>query len=77
MVDKVALQAELDKLYAVRTKLLCGESVEQVQFGAGGSSRRVQRTPADLPQVEARIRTIEGQLELNTARRRRPIGVAY
>ena len=77
MVDTAALQTELDELYVVRRKLLTGQSAESVQFGSGGASRRIQRTPADIKQVEARIRTLEGQLGINTARARRPFGVSY
>jgi len=78
MVDQAAaLQSELDELYIVRRKLLTGEHVEQYQFGRGDASRRVQRTPPDINRVEARIRTLEAQLGINTSRRRGAIGVSY
>lgn len=73
MADKEALQAELNELYAARTKLLTGSNRESISFG----DRRVQYTAADVNRLEARIRTLEGQLGINKSRQRRPIGVSY
>lgn len=73
MADKEALQTELNELYAVRTKLLTGSQREQVSFG----DRRVTYTAASIDRVEARIRTLEGQLGINKSRQRRAIGVSY
>jgi hypothetical protein len=73
MVDTAALQTELNELYAARTRLLTGSNLES----AGKSDRRLTYTPADMNRLEARIRTIEGQLGINVTSRRRPIGVDY
>lgn len=73
MVDIAALQTELNELYAARTRILTGSQQEQLSFG----DRRVTYTPADVNRLEARIRTIEGQLGMNVTRRRRAIGVDY
>jgi len=73
MADTEALQAELNELYAVRTKLLTGSSKEQVQFG----DRRVTYSAVNIEQVNARIRTLESQLGINKSRQRRAIGIAH
>lgn len=73
MVDTAALQTELNELYAVRTKLLTGSKLES----GGHGDRRFSYTPADINRVEARIRTLEGQLGINKSRQRRAIGVSY
>ncbi|HSH27721.1 MAG TPA: gpW family head-tail joining protein [Wenzhouxiangella sp.] len=73
MADKQALQTELAELYAARAKLLTGSMRESISFG----DRRVQYTAASMNRLEARIRTIEGQLGINSGRRRRAIGVSY
>jgi len=73
MVDTAALQTELAALQAARTRLLTGSQKESVSFG----DRRVQYTAANLDRLEARIRSLESQLGINTARARRPIGISH
>ncbi len=70
-------QEELDKLYSVRTRLLCGESAEEVRKGGGDSHRTIRFTPPRLPDVESRIRELERELGINQGNARRPIGVHF
>lgn len=70
-MDKAALESELDELYVVRRKLQTGKNPESVSHG----DRRVQYTAANLPDVEARIRTIESQLGINQENARRAYGI--
>lgn len=70
-MDEAALETELDELYVVRRKLLTGSKMESGSHG----DRRWQYTQADLPSVEARIRSIEYQLDINQENARRPMGV--
>ena len=70
-------QEELDKLYSVRRRLLCGESVEEARKGGGDSHRTIRFTPADIDRVEARIRELEAELGINQSNRRRAYGVHF
>jgi len=73
MVDQAALQTELDELYVARRKLLTGSKLES----GGHGDRRFSYTPANIDRLEARIRSLESQLGINTARARRPIGISH
>lgn len=73
MADKEALQTELNELYAARTKLLTGSRMES----GGHGDRRWQYSNVDMNRLEARIRTLEGQLGIDKKRQRRAIGVSY
>ncbi|MFW6024097.1 MAG: hypothetical protein ACOC8P_00580 [Dichotomicrobium sp.] len=70
-MDEAALETELDELYVMRRKLLTGSKMES----GGNADRRFQYKMPTLPEVEARIRSIEHQLGINTDQARGPIGV--
>lgn len=73
MADIEALQTELNELYSARTKLLTGSKM----VSGGFKDRRWEYNQVDMDRLEARIRTLEGELGIGANRRRRPIGVIY
>lgn len=70
MVDKAALQTELDELKAARHKLLLGGQEAEVRL----PDRTIKFNATGVDRITARIRELEVQLQ--APGRRRAIGVS-